>query len=305
MVRLLTPADFHSMPWKNGAGRTTEIAVHPPGAALDTFAWRVSIADVERDGPFSRFPGIDRTIVLLEGAGMRLRSGRSDTRVRRALRQRISAVTTRSNASWSRVLAATSTRCSGAVTREEASRSCAMAAWNSPRRSIALRSPPSGRTNAAFPGILRCGWRRVMRCSSTRDPPGTRRPDRDPAAGDRRGGARRQRRSCRMRLFAADALTPARLVARRRDRHRRRRHDRAGRANAAGATARSAWPARCCRACRTCIRMPSSGPSRAARDARAPTATASGRGGRRCTRSSIGSTRTRSRRSPRKPMSRC
>ena len=73
MVRLLTPNDYRSMPWKNGAGRTTEIAVHPPGAALDAFAWRVSIADVEQDGPFSRFPGIDRTIVLLGGSGMRLR----------------------------------------------------------------------------------------------------------------------------------------------------------------------------------------------------------------------------------------
>ena len=81
MLHLLTPADFHLMPWKNGAGRTTEIAVYPPGASLDAFLWRVSIAEVERDGPFSRFPGIDRTIVLLEGSGMRLRSGRSDTRV--------------------------------------------------------------------------------------------------------------------------------------------------------------------------------------------------------------------------------
>ena len=60
------------MPWKNGAGRTTELAVHPAGAGLDAFAWRVSIANVERDGPFSAFPGIDRTIMLLEGAGMRL-----------------------------------------------------------------------------------------------------------------------------------------------------------------------------------------------------------------------------------------
>ena len=72
MVRLLTPNDYRSMPWKNGAGRTTEIAVHPAGAGLDAFAWRVSIASVERNGPFSAFPGIDRTIVLLDGAGMRL-----------------------------------------------------------------------------------------------------------------------------------------------------------------------------------------------------------------------------------------
>lgn len=78
MVRLLAPDDYRSMPWKNGGGRTAEIAVHPVGAALDDFAWRVSIADIERDGPFSRFSGIDRTIVLLEGAGMRFRGGARD-----------------------------------------------------------------------------------------------------------------------------------------------------------------------------------------------------------------------------------
>ena len=79
MIRLLTPDDFRSMPWKNGAGRTTEIASHPTGASLDDFAWRVSIADVARDGPFSAFCGIDRTIVLLEGAGMRLNGNRCTT----------------------------------------------------------------------------------------------------------------------------------------------------------------------------------------------------------------------------------
>jgi len=60
------------MRWKNGAGRTTEIAVHPAGAALDAFDWRVSVADVAGDGPFSPFAGVDRTIVLLAGAGIRL-----------------------------------------------------------------------------------------------------------------------------------------------------------------------------------------------------------------------------------------
>ncbi len=75
MVRLLTPADYRTMPWKNGSGRTTEIAAYPSGAGLDNFLWRVSLADVECDGPFSSFPGIERTIVLLEGAGMRLHGG--------------------------------------------------------------------------------------------------------------------------------------------------------------------------------------------------------------------------------------
>ena len=79
MVRLLTPADYRSMRWKNGGGRTTEIAAYPPDAAIDAFSWRVSIADVASDGPFSRFPGVDRTIVLLEGTGMRLTGGGRET----------------------------------------------------------------------------------------------------------------------------------------------------------------------------------------------------------------------------------
>ena len=42
----------------------------------------MSIADVAGDGPFSRFPGVDRTIVLLEGAGMRLTGGGRETELR-------------------------------------------------------------------------------------------------------------------------------------------------------------------------------------------------------------------------------
>jgi len=60
------------MPWKNGLGATTEIAIHPPGAALNDFVWRVSIADVRASGPFSTFPGHDRILVQIEGAPMTL-----------------------------------------------------------------------------------------------------------------------------------------------------------------------------------------------------------------------------------------
>ncbi|HXH02033.1 MAG TPA: HutD family protein, partial [Candidatus Competibacteraceae bacterium] len=67
---LLTPDHYRVMPWKNGQGSTTEIAVHPPGAGLDEFTWRLSIAEIGQDGPFSAFPGVDRTILLLVGAGM-------------------------------------------------------------------------------------------------------------------------------------------------------------------------------------------------------------------------------------------
>lgn len=51
---------------------TREIATGPQGASLDGFAWRLSLADVAQDGAFSSFAGIDRVLVLLDGAGMRL-----------------------------------------------------------------------------------------------------------------------------------------------------------------------------------------------------------------------------------------
>lgn len=57
-------------PWKNGGGSTREIASWPPGAGLDTFDWRVSIATIAASGPFSVFAGVDRTIMLLDGAGV-------------------------------------------------------------------------------------------------------------------------------------------------------------------------------------------------------------------------------------------
>ncbi len=67
-------ATLPAMPWKNGGGVTREIACWPRGAGLDTFDWRVSIATIASDGPFSAFPGMDRVITLLEGGGAHLAS---------------------------------------------------------------------------------------------------------------------------------------------------------------------------------------------------------------------------------------
>jgi uncharacterized protein len=61
--------DCPPQPWKNGLGRTREIAVHPPGADMEHFVWRISVAEVDSAAPFSAFPGIDRAIALLDGAG--------------------------------------------------------------------------------------------------------------------------------------------------------------------------------------------------------------------------------------------
>jgi environmental stress-induced protein Ves len=71
-MRILRAADRVSSPWKNGGGRTAEIAVHPKGAGLEDFSWRVSTAIVARDGAFSIFPGVDRSLTVLEG-DLRLR----------------------------------------------------------------------------------------------------------------------------------------------------------------------------------------------------------------------------------------
>lgn len=65
-------------PWKNGGGRTAEIAVMPPGAGLDDFDWRISTAVVAQSGPFSVFAGVDRVLAVIEGGAMDLTvAGRS------------------------------------------------------------------------------------------------------------------------------------------------------------------------------------------------------------------------------------
>lgn len=62
-------------PWKNGGGETRELAIAPPGAGLDDFDWRISCAQVASGGPFSAFPGVDRSLAVLEGVGLRLDFG--------------------------------------------------------------------------------------------------------------------------------------------------------------------------------------------------------------------------------------
>ena len=72
-MRIIRASDCKVMPWKNGGGTTTEIAVFPEGASLSDFDWRISSAEVAADGPFSRFEGIERRLSILEGEGLELR----------------------------------------------------------------------------------------------------------------------------------------------------------------------------------------------------------------------------------------
>ena len=69
LMRVIRPSEYRVMPWKNGGGVTTEIYASPPSGAFD---WRVSIATVNADGPFSAFTGYERHIMTLSGEGMAL-----------------------------------------------------------------------------------------------------------------------------------------------------------------------------------------------------------------------------------------
>ena len=69
---VLRRGEHRRMPWQNGGGNTYEVARAPDGAGSTAFTWRISIAEVVNDGPFSSLPGIDRIIVLIEGTQMAL-----------------------------------------------------------------------------------------------------------------------------------------------------------------------------------------------------------------------------------------
>jgi environmental stress-induced protein Ves len=68
-MKVWRAGDAVAMPWKNGGGAAVEYVRHP---AEGDFDWRLSVARVEADGPFSTFPGVDRILVLLTGIGMDL-----------------------------------------------------------------------------------------------------------------------------------------------------------------------------------------------------------------------------------------
>ena len=74
-MRIIRAGECKTTPWKNGGGSTTEIAVEPAGASLDGFDWRVSMARVASDGPFSEFAGVDRTLAVIKGSGLMLTIG--------------------------------------------------------------------------------------------------------------------------------------------------------------------------------------------------------------------------------------
>lgn len=71
MFTIISPDQFKQIPWKNGKGTTTELAIND-GGTLDNFNWRLSIASVVENGEFSDFSGYWRNLILLSGEGIEL-----------------------------------------------------------------------------------------------------------------------------------------------------------------------------------------------------------------------------------------
>ena len=69
VIQVLGPDQFITTPWKNGGGITHEITRQ---RSDNGFAWRLSIAEVDQDGPFSIFEGMSRILTVIEGAGLHL-----------------------------------------------------------------------------------------------------------------------------------------------------------------------------------------------------------------------------------------
>lgn len=70
-VDVLRAADRVAVPWRNGAGVTSEVLVSPQDGGTD-FSWRLSIATVDSNAVFSTFEGVDRVILALSEHGLDL-----------------------------------------------------------------------------------------------------------------------------------------------------------------------------------------------------------------------------------------
>lgn len=69
-MRIQRVDEHRAMPWANGLGTSFEIA---SDCNVDgVWTWRVAIAPVVEDGPFSVMPGVDRQLVVIDGEGMSL-----------------------------------------------------------------------------------------------------------------------------------------------------------------------------------------------------------------------------------------
>ena len=78
MITIIPPTAFTTTPWKNNKGKTIELAISA-GGTVEQFDWRLSMASVTEDGPFSDFSGYQRNLVLTQGNGIILTHDQATT----------------------------------------------------------------------------------------------------------------------------------------------------------------------------------------------------------------------------------
>lgn len=67
-MHIVRSSDLPAVPWRNGGGLTREVASASDDNGL---VWRISLADVTAEGPFSAFEGFRRILTVIGGEGMR------------------------------------------------------------------------------------------------------------------------------------------------------------------------------------------------------------------------------------------
>ena len=69
-VRIIPRSAFAEGRWRNGLGVSWDIA--SDGGAAGDFGWRLAIARIDGDVPFSDYPAVDRVFTLIDGDGLSL-----------------------------------------------------------------------------------------------------------------------------------------------------------------------------------------------------------------------------------------
>ena len=72
MPRVVRCIDVPAQRWRNGGGLTRELLAWP---TANDWQVRISVADIELDGPFSIYAGVDRWFTVLQGQGVELSVG--------------------------------------------------------------------------------------------------------------------------------------------------------------------------------------------------------------------------------------
>ena len=74
MIQSVSLSDVPVQPWRNGGGVTQELLAWPAiDGVADNWQLRISVARIDRSGPFSAYPGVERWFAVVQGEGVVLR----------------------------------------------------------------------------------------------------------------------------------------------------------------------------------------------------------------------------------------